>query len=67
MFAATALCAILALITVSTTSLATFVAVSVSFASVFQSLIEYHNLPQQANPIPTQLNACGSRRVCVCG
>lgn len=67
MFAATALCAILALITVSTTSLATFVAVSVSFASVFQSLIEYHNLPQQENRIPTQLNACGKRRVCVCG
>ncbi|KAL3892974.1 MAG: hypothetical protein SGPRY_014599, partial [Prymnesium sp.] len=46
-FSFNSLGAVLALTTVGSTSLASFVAVSVSFASVISSMIEYHNLQQQ--------------------
>jgi len=39
--------AILAVVVVDTTSLATFVAISVAFAATFSSMIEYHNLQAQ--------------------
>lgn len=46
-FISNSLGAVLALTSVGRVPLATFVALSVSFASVFSSMIEYHNLQQQ--------------------
>ncbi|KAL1524658.1 hypothetical protein AB1Y20_019545 [Prymnesium parvum] len=48
-FISNSLGAVLALTSVGRVPLATFVALSVSFASVFSSMIEYHNLQQQVS------------------